>query len=162
NASTTTAIAGTERTRSSGAIMRPPRSRYRLAKWRGTRATHSVGSLPRKGGGSTACRADTAHSTAPSRLLLALATEAVERAHVDALEHRQDQHDRQRDKAEPEQHGGPAAGRLLDLAVDAEPADDAMQRRRDDEALDDERNRRGDEQMRRLVGDGLPGDRHGE
>ena len=47
----------------------------------------------------------------------------------------------------------------LDLAVDAEPDDDAVQRDRDDDGLEDQRDRRGDIEMRRVLDICLPGDR---
>ena len=54
---------------------------------------------------------------------------------------------------------GADADHRLDLAVDAEPHDDPVQRDRDDDRLEDERDRRGDVEMRRVLDVGLPGDR---
>ena len=51
------------------------------------------------------------------------------------------------------------ADHLLDLAMDAEPHDDPVQRDRDDDRLEDQRDRGGDVEMRRVLDEGLPGDR---
>jgi hypothetical protein len=40
--------------------------------------------------------------------------------------------------------------------MDAEPLDDAAERRRDDDPLEDERQRRGKKEMRRVLNEGLP------
>jgi hypothetical protein len=53
---------------------------------------------------------------------------------------------------------GPTPTDLLDLAMNAEPHDDPVQRR-DDDRLEDERDRGGDVEMRRVLHEGLPGDR---
>ena len=50
----------------------------------------------------------------------------------------------------------------LDLAVDAEPLDDAVQRDRDDDRLEHERDRRRDVEVRRVLDERLPGDREGQ
>ena len=71
--------------------------------------------------------------------------------HADILADRHDQQDRQRDETEPGQHRRSGADHLLDLAVDAEPAHDPVQRRRDEDALDHQRDRRGHQQMRRIL-----------
>ena len=74
--------------------------------------------------------------------------------------HPQHQHHRQRDQAHAGQHGRADADRGLDLAVDAELLDDAVQRHRDDDGLEDQRDRGGDVEMRRVLDIGLPG--HGK
>ena len=56
----------------------------------------------------------------------------------------------------------PVAHRLLDLAVDAELDHDPVQGHRDDDRLEDERDAGGDEEVRRLLDPGLPGDAHGQ
>ena len=74
------------------------------------------------------------------------------------------QHDghRQRDQAHAGQHGGAGADRRLDLAVDAEALDDAVQRDGDDDRLEHQRDGRRDVEMRRVLDVGLPGDRQGQ
>ena len=54
---------------------------------------------------------------------------------------------------------GPMPTTVSIVAVDAEPHDDAVQRHRDDDRLEHERDRRGDVEMRRVLDVGLPGDR---
>jgi hypothetical protein len=54
---------------------------------------------------------------------------------------------------------GSDAHRLLDLAMNAETNDDPMQCYRDDDRLEDECDRGGDVEMRRVLYESLPGDR---
>ena len=54
------------------------------------------------------------------------------------------------------------ADHLLDLAVNAEPHDDPMQRHRNDDRLEHERDRGGDVEVRRVLDEGLPGHRGGQ
>ena len=65
----------------------------------------------------------------------------------------------ERDQPHAEQHGEADAADGLDLAVDAEPDDHPVQRHRDDDRLEQQRDRRGDVEMRRVLDVGLPGDR---
>ena len=76
-----------------------------------------------------------------------------------ALQH--DDH-RQRDQPDAEQHGRTDADDRLDLAVDAEPHDDPVQRDRNDDGLEHQRDRRRDVEMRRILDVRLPGDRQRE
>ena len=71
----------------------------------------------------------------------------------------QHHHHGQRDEAHAGEHGRADADHLLDLAMNAEAHDDPMQRDRDDDRLEDERDRGGDVEMRRVLDEGLPGDR---
>ena len=57
---------------------------------------------------------------------------------------------------------GADADHLLDLAMDAEPHDDPVQRDRDDDGLEHQRDRGGDVEVRRVLHVGLPGDRQRE
>ena len=50
-----------------------------------------------------------------------------------------------------EQHGRADADDLLDVAVDAEPHDDPVQRHRNDDGLETQRDRRRDVEMRRVL-----------
>ena len=54
---------------------------------------------------------------------------------------------------------GPMPTDILDLAMDAEPGDDPVQRDRDDDRLEHERDRRRHIEMRRVLHIRLPGDR---
>ena len=84
--------------------------------------------------------------------------EILTRQGAHAGTHRDDQQNRERHEAKTQNHGRPAAQHLLDLAMDLEAANDPMQRCRDDEALDHDRDRRRHEQMRRVLEMRLPGD----
>ncbi len=88
--------------------------------------------------------------------------EVLARQRVNPAGDRKHQHDRQRDEAEADQHHRAAADHLLDLAVNLEPAHDAVQRHGDDPALDHEGDRGGDEEMRGVLQLGLPGDREAQ
>ena len=70
----------------------------------------------------------------------------------------QHDHHRERNEAHADQHGRADADDRLDLAVDAEAHDDALQRHRNDDRLEYERDQRGDVEMRRILDVGLPGD----
>ena len=85
--------------------------------------------------------------------------EVLARQQIGALGGAQRHHHGQRDQPHAEQHGETDAAHRLDLAMDAEPDDDPMQRHRDQDRLEEERNRRGDVEMRRVLRVGLPGDR---
>ena len=67
-----------------------------------------------------------------------------------------------RDEAHADQHGQAHPDHRLDLAMDAEAHDHPVQRHRDNDCLEDERDRGGDEKVRRVLDVGLPGDREGE
>ena len=73
---------------------------------------------------------------------------------------RQHDQDRQRDEADAAQHDLPDADHGLDVAMDAEPHDDAVQHDRDHDRLDDEGDRGRDVQVRRVLDVGLPRHRH--
>ena len=106
----------------------------------------------------TALRRDTIISR-PSRMT-DRAKARSSRASVPACgRDRQHDHDRQRDQADAGQHRLPDADHGLDGAVDAQPHDDAVQRDRDHDRLDDQRDRRGDVEVRRVLDVGLPRDR---
>ena len=64
---------------------------------------------------------------------------------------RQHDQDRQRHQTDAGQHGLPDADHGLDVAVDAQPHDDAVQHHRDDDRLDDERDGGGDVEMGRVL-----------
>ena len=53
----------------------------------------------------------------------------------------------------------PTPTTVLDLAVDAEPHDDPVQRDRDDDRLEHQRDGRRNVEVRRILNEGLPGDR---
>ena len=78
---------------------------------------------------------------------------------VSFARHAQHDHHRKCDEAHTKQHGGADADHLLDLAVNAEPHDDAMKRDRNNERLEHERDRGGQVKMRRVLDVGLPSDR---
>ena len=75
---------------------------------------------------------------------------------------RQGDEDGQGREPEAGEHGHARRDHLLDLAVDAEPQHDAPQRHRDDECLEQQSDRRGDEQVRGVLDPGLPRHRGGE
>src|SRR6185312_11174580 len=54
------------------------------------------------------------------------------------------------------------ADHVLNLAMNAEPHDDAVQRHRNDDGLEHKRDRRGEIKVRGVLHEGLPGDRGGE
>ena len=85
--------------------------------------------------------------------------EVFARERVGLGRHPQHHHHRQRDQAHAQQHGRADADHLFDLAMDAEADDDPMQRDRDDDRLEHQRDRRGDVEMRRVLDIGLPGHR---
>ena len=85
--------------------------------------------------------------------------EILARQRIGVGGHPQHHHHRERDQAHAEQHGRADADHVLDLAVDAEPHDDPVQRDRDDDGLEHQRDRRGDVEVRRILDIGLPGDR---
>ena len=70
------------------------------------------------------------------------------------------QHDdhRQGDESDAQQHGGADAADRLDRAVDAELHHDPMQRHRNDDGLEHERDGSRDVEMRRVLDVGLPSD----
>ena len=69
----------------------------------------------------------------------------------------QHHHHRQRHQPHAEQHGGADADDRLDLAVDAEPLDHPVQRHRDDDGLEHQRDGGCDIEMWRVLDVGLPG-----
>ena len=71
----------------------------------------------------------------------------------------QHHHHGERHQAHAEQHGEADADHGLDLAVNAELDDHPVQRHRDDDGLEQQRDRRGDVEVRRVLDVGLPGDR---
>ena len=73
---------------------------------------------------------------------------------------RQHDQDRQRHQADAAQHGLPDADHGLDVAMDAQPHDDAVKHHWDHDRLDDQRDRGGDVQMRRVLDVRLPRHRH--
>ena len=79
--------------------------------------------------------------------------EVLARQRVGARRHAQHDHHRQRDQAHAGEHGEADADDRLDLAMDAEAHDDAVQRDRDDDRLEDQRDRRGDVEVRRVLDD---------
>jgi len=72
--------------------------------------------------------------------------------------HSQHQNHGERDQAHPGQHGGADTHCRFDVAVDPELLDDAVQRHRDDDCLEDEGDCRGHVKVRRVLDEGLPGD----
>ena len=73
--------------------------------------------------------------------------------------HPQHHHHRQRDEPHAQQHRRADADHGLDLAVNAELDDDPVQRHRDDDGLEHQRDQRRQIKMRRVLDEGLPGDR---
>jgi hypothetical protein len=69
------------------------------------------------------------------------------------------QQDRERHQGEPGQHDSPGADDGFNLAMDVEPAHDALQRERNNETFDHECDRRRHHQMRCVLQVGLPGHR---
>ena len=69
------------------------------------------------------------------------------------LEHH---HHGEGDQADAGEHGGTDADDRLDRAVNAEADDDPAQRDRNDHGFDDQRDKRGDEQGRRVLDVALP------
>src|SRR5258706_3528147 len=73
---------------------------------------------------------------------------------------RQHDHDRQRDQRHAGEHRQTDADHRLDRAMDAQAQHDAVQREGNDRRLDDERDRRSDVEVRRILDIGLPGHRN--
>ncbi len=74
------------------------------------------------------------------------------------LRDRQHHHDRQGNQSDPEKHGGPNPDDRFDRAMNAEASNHAVQRDRDEDRLETERNGSGHEQVRCLLDMRLPGD----
>src|SRR4029077_2657091 len=68
----------------------------------------------------------------------------------------------QGDESHAGEHRNPHADHLLDLAMNAEPHDYAMQGYRYDDRFEDQRDRRGNVEMRCILNEGLPSHRGGQ
>ena len=88
--------------------------------------------------------------------------EILARQRVGVRGHAQHDDHGQGDQRHAGQHGRPDADHVFDLAMDAEADDDPVQRYRNDDRLEDERDRGGDVKMRRVLDIGLPGHRKSE